>query len=231
MVNIGTVRATRPERCEFSPCLCHYQRHPPPGSGRQILPGPRSDAGRKGESRMLVRDVLHHELDADVPQILVRGPVSGVVSQRQIERVVATAGSWYSPRSSMGCVAAARPCRRRDACEIDIRRSGLGVEEVALVIHEAGHAPGPSLQPNRARYLKRGRDSTPTCSTPFDAPDRVWKDLDLVRSPRWRREPATCFGEVIGADDAGIEGAEALPLPIVARLDSRCPRSSAIRRS
>ena len=39
--------------------------------------------------RIPVRDVLHHELNADVAQILVHGPVSGVVSQRQIERVEA----------------------------------------------------------------------------------------------------------------------------------------------
>src|SRR5262245_10227188 len=38
---------------------------------------------------MLIEDVLHHDRNADVPQVLVRGPVSGVVSQRQIERVEA----------------------------------------------------------------------------------------------------------------------------------------------
>src|SRR5262245_52524745 len=37
---------------------------------------------------MLIHDVLHHDRNADVPQVLVRGPVSGAVSQRQIERVV-----------------------------------------------------------------------------------------------------------------------------------------------
>ena len=62
----------------------------------------------------LVHDVLHHDLDADVPQVLVRGPVSGVVAERQIERVVARLDGWCSPRPSMGsCRPVTRqPCRR-----------------------------------------------------------------------------------------------------------------------
>src|SRR5262245_21674218 len=79
----------------------------------------------------LIRDVLHHQLDADIAQILVRGPVSGAVSQRQIERVVAR-HQVRIVRDQAGVRVARHPSNssaRRDAAKIDIGRSRLAVEE------------------------------------------------------------------------------------------------------
>ena len=72
----------------------------------------------------------------------------------------------------------------------------------------------PSLQPNRVRYLKRGRDSTPSCSTPFAS-----AKIGVVEVVDGGAGNLRFLLQVIGADDAGIERAEALPLPIVAHLE------------
>ena len=84
----------------------------------------------------------------------------------------------------------------------------------------------PSLQPNRARYLKRGRDSTPSCSTPFSGGEGGVVEVVDGAAGNLR-----FLAQVIGADDAGIEGAEALPLPIVAHLEVDALVPSAIRGS
>jgi len=47
-------------------------------------------------------------------------------------------------------------------------------ETVAISTVISSRLQVPSLQPRRARYLKRGRDSTPSCSTPFRGPKLVW---------------------------------------------------------
>ena len=73
------------------PLLGDDDRDLPPDIAHQRIAGARTtgDSGAlEEESGMLVQDVLDHQLDADVSQILVGRHIQRVVPEGQIERVV-----------------------------------------------------------------------------------------------------------------------------------------------
>src|SRR5258708_37132814 len=90
----------------------------------------------------LVRNVLHHELDADVLEVIIDRVVSGIVAEREVERVhrrlnVAVIADQARERSSRNGGPG------RDALEVHVRWSRLSVKIMRRVIHEAGYAPWP----------------------------------------------------------------------------------------
>ena len=88
------------------------------------------------------------------------------------------------------------------------------MEEVALVIHEAGEAPVPVAPPQPGPVLEA---RTRLHAELLHAVQRG--KIGVVEVVDGAAGNLRFLFQVIGADDAGIERAEALPLPIVAHLE------------
>src|SRR5262249_55907478 len=81
------------------------------------------------EGRRLIHDVLDHQLDPDVLEVVVCRVVTAVIAKRKIEGVLRRLEvAVIVDRAGEG--AARRRAARRDALEVHVRRRRLRVEEV-----------------------------------------------------------------------------------------------------
>src|SRR5882762_3428940 len=109
----------------------------------QNIVGREASAGVAGsvfERRVASGYVSHHEIDADVLEIRIDRRVTRVIAERHIEQVLRRFQIAVTVDRAVESPARQRAARRY-ALSVHVRRCGLRMEEVRIIVDETGHAP------------------------------------------------------------------------------------------